>query len=87
MPKQNTLNLKWKKVTDEYIEAYLGDFQILSLQKLTNGNWQWACELPFTTDSYYGRPIGTAKTAKRAALDAVQKAEEWISRSKIFQTT
>lgn len=71
------MKLKWHKTDDTYIEAYLGKWQVVTLIKEYD-LWRWYNELPFITKAHMGRKFGSAKTAKRAALDAQESVEQWI---------
>ena len=71
------MKLKWDKVDETYIEAYLGKWQVITVIK-EHDVWKWYNELPFITAKYTGRKFGKAKTAKRAALDAQESVEQWM---------
>ena len=71
------MKLKWNKVNDTYIEAYLGKWQIISLIK-ERDVWKWYNELPFITAKYTGRKFGSATTAKQAATQASKVTKEWL---------
>lgn len=76
------MELDWKKINSGCIEAYLGQYHVITI--LEEGQFfKWYCELPFGTDNYVGREIGKANTLKRAALDATQKVEEWITKANL----
>ena len=79
------MKLKWNKVNDTYIEAYLGKWQIISLIK-EHDVWKWYNELPFITAKYTGRKFGHTTTAKKAATQATKETQRWLQAAGLTQS-